>query len=125
MPRSKVILVCLAILAMAVTLFVLNRQSAIDTAIAWARLAPPPVSSLRVNVDVSGSMFSREIRLSFRPTEDQLERWLLASDGISDAQIIRHSEVTSYRIQPGEGAQFAEVRVNESTGYVEVRTYWS
>ena len=125
MLRFTATFVGLAVLAVGLTLFVKNRQSAIDTAIEWARLQPPPVSSLRVNVDTSGSMFSREIQLSFRADRDQLHRWLLESDGISDAKVSTKGSVTLYDIRPGGGAQFAEVRVDESTGHVIVRTYWS
>jgi hypothetical protein len=33
--------------------------------------------------------------------------------------------MTAYMIEPGGGAQFAKVRVDQSTGTVIIRTYWS
>ena len=125
MLRALIIIVSIAIFATTVTGCGPYRQSAIDTSIEWARLAPLPVPTSEVAVEVAGSPFTREFRLSFHLSEAQLEKWLSDCKGISDAEIFQEGKITRYAIRPGGGAQFAEVRVNWPTGEVVVRTYWS
>ncbi len=123
--RSKVSIALLILIAITLAVLGYNRHSAIQTAIAWARVAPLPVTSICVDVETSGSMFTREITLSFTPTESQLFNWLIDSDGISDAERISSGDVTRYLVLPGEGAQFAEVSIDEAIGLVTIRAYWS
>ena len=123
--RTPIIIVIVAIFAATATSCGPHKQSAIDTSIEWARLAPLPVPTRDVAVEILGSPFTREFRLSFHLSETQLEQWLSDCEGISDAEIFLKGEVTTYSIRPGGGAQFAEVHVNQSTGEVVVRTWWS
>ena len=125
MLRALIIIVSIATFAATVTSCGPKKQSAIDTSIEWARLAPLPVPNREVAVETVGSPFTREFKLSFQLSEAQLEQWLSDCEGISDAEIFQEGEITRYAIRPGGGAQFAEVRVNRSTGEVVVRTYWS
>ena len=100
--------------------------SAIEITREWARLAPLPVSAFNVNVEVIGSMFSREFRLTFRAEPDVVDAWLRASEGIQDAEKSRHADMLiKYAIHPGGGAQFAQVLVYPNIGQVEIRAYWS
>jgi hypothetical protein len=125
MLRALIIIVSIAIFAATITGCGPHKQSAIETSIEWARLAPLPVPTREVAVETFGSPFTREFRLSFHLSEAQLEQWLSECEGISDAKIFQEGVFTRYAIRPGGGAQFAEVRVNRSTGEVVVRTYWS
>ena len=125
MHKALITIVSIAIFAATITSCGPRKQSAIDTSIEWARLAPLPVPTREVSVETVGSPFTREFRLSFYLSEAQLEQWLSDCEGISDAKIFQEGEITRYAIRPGGGAQFAEVRVNRSTGEVFVRTYWS
>ena len=103
-----------------------RNRSAIETTLEWARLAPLPVSMVKVHVDVTGSMGTREFRLTFRAQPDIVAEWLKSSDGILDAEVSKHANMlTKYAIQPGGGAQFAQVIVYPKIGQVEIRAYWS
>src|SRR5258706_1757550 len=102
-----------------------NRASAIRTTLAWGRLAPFPISAEEFTISAAGSMFTRGFRVSFiAPTAD-IERWLKQSPGIGDAAVsfpkpgMRHFE-----IQPGGGAQHAEVTVDETKRQGSVYAYW-
>jgi hypothetical protein len=102
-----------------------NRQSAISAATKWARLAPLPSSAQNIKVDVKGSMFTREFRITFGAPSAVIEQWIAASPGPSSATQSTVGSVTTYAITPGGGAQFAEVKVDASTNRVVIRTYWS
>ena len=125
MPRAIIILGNIAIFAAMIPNCGLDKQSAIGTSIEWARLAPLPVPTREVAVETDGSPFTREFWLSFHLSKDQLEQWLSECEGISDAEVFQKGKIIRYALRPGGGAQFAEVRVNWSTGEVVVHTYWS
>jgi hypothetical protein len=125
MLRAIIILGSIAIFAAMITNCGLDKQSAIDTSIEWARLAPLPVPSHEVAIETAGSPFTREFWLSCHLSKHQLEQWLSECEGISDAAVFQKGKTTRYTIRAGGGAQFAEVRVNRSTGEVVVHTYWS
>jgi len=89
-------------------------------------VAPLPVSMVKVHVEVTGSMFTREFRLTFRAQPDVVDEWLKSSDGILDAEMSKHANMLiKYAIHPGGGAQFAQVLVYPKIGQVEIRVYWS
>ena len=125
MNRAPIIIVSIAIFAATITACGPIKQSAIDTSIEWAKLAPLPVPTRKVAVETIGSPFTREFSLSFHLSQAQLEQWLSDCEGILDAEVFQEGKITRYAVRPGSGAQFAEVRVNRSTGEVIVRTYWS
>jgi len=102
-----------------------SRQSAIATAITWARLAPLPPSACNLQVEVKGSMFTREFVLTFDASPAITQQWLAASPGPSAATQTVAGPIATYAITPGGGAEFAEVKVDSRTGHVVVRTYWS
>jgi hypothetical protein len=70
-------------------------------------------------------MFTREFRVSFGATPDDIERWLLDSPGIRDATAEKNGTTTIYHIRAGGGATFAEAIVNSERGTVRLRVYWS
>lgn len=117
----------LIVLVAAGTFYLLrpNRQSAIDAAATWARLAPLPPSAQSVDVDIRGSAFTREFVITFTATPADIQQWIAASPGPSSASLSTVGSVTTYAITPGGGAQFAEVKVDSSVNQVLIRTYWS
>jgi hypothetical protein len=124
MYRTKIIAVSI-VLFMTFANGCVFKESAIETTLEWARLATLPVSKSQVDVEVTGSIFTRGFRVAFSAAPDPLESWLSASEGIADAEIYREGDFTRYKISPGGGAMFAEVRVNRNTGDVYIRTYRS
>lgn len=104
----------------------LNRGSSIKATREWARLAdfPPTVEDLRI--ETTGSMFTREFKISFRDTPTNVLKWINASPGPSSA--MPSTDAGGWRIYnypAGGGAVFAEVRVSPSGEVVRIRTYWS
>ncbi len=70
-------------------------------------------------------MFTREFVISFEAPREDIEAWLASSKGTRDATVEVEHGSRVYQIQPGGGAQFAEVRVDESGMKVTIRVYWS
>jgi hypothetical protein len=102
-----------------------NRQSAIAAATVWARLAPLPPSARNLQVEVKGSMFTREFVITFDASPAVLQQWLASSPGPASASPTGAGSITTYAIAPGGGAGFAEVTVDHRAGRVVIRTYWS
>jgi len=124
---AVVVATLLIVLVAAGTIYIshAHRQSAIATAITWARLAPLPPSARNVEVQIKGSMFAREFVITFDAAPAAVQQWLAASPGPSSATPARAGPLTIYAITPGGGAQFAEVKVEASAGKVIIHTYWS
>ena len=103
-----------------------NREAdGIDAARTWARLAPFPSSASDVTVDTTGGMFTRAFTITFTAPMADTETWLAASPGTAGVVPEVTNGVRTYAISPGGGAQFAEVRVDETEGKVTIHTYWS
>jgi hypothetical protein len=128
--RERVLITSAAVIAgcmiVALLLNLYLNHSAIETARAWARLAPLPASARDLEVDVTGSMFTRELEISFKATRQDVAEWLQRSPGIRDAEPPQvRGSVTRYVIKPGGGAQWAEVKIDSRWNRVTIRTYWS
>jgi hypothetical protein len=103
-----------------------DRQSAIQTTIAWARLAPLPTSAHDVSVAASGGAFSRSFDLSFRAPASDIREWLRKSPGVAGAVgEPAPSGALTYRIAPGGGAQVARLAVDYAKERVTVHVEWS
>jgi hypothetical protein len=102
-----------------------NDSDAIATASAWARIAPLPSSAHDRQIEVKGSMFTREFVITFVDSPGAVQHWIADSPGPASARQIVNGSITIYNIAPGGGAEFAEVRVDSNTGKVVIRTYWS
>ena len=120
---AAVVALCL-IGALSVNVFL--ERSALSIARTWARVAPLPASARDLEVDVLGSMFTREFEVSFKASPQEITEWLRRSPGIQDAgpPQVRGS-LCRYVIKPGGGAQWAEVKVDARWNRVTIRTYWS
>src|SRR5262245_5516751 len=85
----------------------------------WARLAPYPASAEDLTSRQVGGPFTREFEVSFRAPLADIERWLRVSLGTREATAEEpYPWLRVYKIKPGGGAQYAEVRVNMSAGTV-------
>jgi len=117
--------------AAGVVIMILPRSSrvtdkeAIATALTWARLESLSTSAQNVTVEILGSPFSHEFIVTFDAPAGDLQEWLRSSPGTSASSPKTADGMTIYSIEPGDGAQFAEVRIDESTGRVIINTYWS
>ena len=103
-----------------------NEESGIESTLLWARLEPLPVSATEIDLVVNGSSFTREFQLTFVAEKEDIEKWLLISDGTEDFALTSSKNRTQhFQIEPGGGAQFAELTVDWEINQVIVRTYWS
>jgi len=128
LKHRQLIILSVGIVTVAIvvfSLFHISNADAIAAASTWARIAPLPSSAHDRHVEVKGSMFTREFVITFTAPPNDVHQWLRASPGTSSAKQSTSGATTIYPITPGGGAQFAEVRVNESSGDVTIRTYWS
>ncbi len=102
-----------------------TRDSAIAAATTWARLAPLPPTAQNLQVEVKGSMFTREFVITFDASPAVIQQWFAVSPGPASASPTVAGAITTYAITPGGGAGFAEVTVDNNRGRVVIRTYWS
>lgn len=103
-----------------------NEESAIETSLIWARMAPLPESAANINVVILGSSFTREFQITFVAKESDIEQWIADSPGANDAIFVERVEgVQLFKIKPAGSAQFAELTVDWSTLEVVLHTYWS
>ena len=103
-----------------------SRAAAIDSTLAWARLAPFPGSASELTVATEGGPFSRAIRCSFTAPAAHIESWLQQSPGTREVvPETRSSGVRHFQINPGGGAQHAEVTVDDARHSVSIYVYWS
>lgn len=105
----------------------LNRRSAIQATLEWARLDPFPVPASSLHLRVSGSMFTRQFRISFEGDPQKIQEWIDASPGTRGLQPL--TERTSagwyvYSIDPAHGL-IAEVHLSPDKTQVMVIAIWS
>ena len=102
-----------------------ERQSAINTSLAWTLMSPLPKSAERIDVEVGGSIFTREFKVEFQASEADIKDWLVASEGVAFSPSRSISEGTvGYTIDESD-ALFAQVTVDWETLTVVIHTYWS
>lgn len=71
-------------------------------------------------------MFSRWFRVRFVAPADEIERWLSESPGTREAAPMTDSPgIRHFDIEPGGGAQHAEVDVDDTEHSVSIYVYWS
>lgn len=101
-------------------------ESMIKTTLEWGRLAPIPGSKSDFRISTEGGPFTRAFRSSFRLPKADLDKWIQASPGFSDAEKVEgNGSGDKYVIKPGGGAQYAEVTIDRGNGFVEIYVYWS
>ena len=102
-----------------------DTRSDLETARTWARLDPLPATATNLSVNTQGGMFSREFVITFTAPMKDIDKWLASSPGTAGVAPTRTGSERIYKIKAGGGAQFAQVKVDESNGRVEIYTYWS
>lgn len=104
----------------------INKSSAIRSTKEWARLSDFPATMSDFHIDTGGNMFTREFRITFRDSPENIRRWLASSPGPASATPKTDaSGWLIYDYPAGGGAVFSEVRVSPSGDEVRIRTYWS
>ena len=100
-------------------------ESAKTAISAWCRLAELPSGSQRSEVLLAGgSAFTRELEISFQLEWRDLRRWISDSPGLLDAIVLTNGRVETYRVEPKD-AQYCLVEIDQSTGEVWIKAYWS
>lgn len=102
-----------------------NYHSGLDATKEWARLNDFPATATDVSVETKGSMFTREFTVTFVAPLKDITSWLNQSPGTKDVTPTTAGSVRKYEIQPGGGAQHAELEVDERTRTVKINAYWS
>ena len=105
----------------------LNRDSAIRATLNWARLAPFPVPASELRVKASGSMFTRQFRISFVADPQRIQEWLEASPGTRGLEPLSERDSAGwfiYSIDPAHGI-IAEVHLSPDKRKVIVIAIWS
>ncbi|QDU42655.1 hypothetical protein Mal52_11220 [Symmachiella dynata] len=102
-----------------------NYHSALECTKEWARLNEFPTSATDLNVENVGSLFTREFAVSFVAPLDDTNAWLKESPGTKDVTPEKVGSIWKYDIEPGGGAQHAELEVDQQSGTVTIRAYWS
>lgn len=70
-------------------------------------------------------MFTREVIVQFVAPLEDVNSWLADSPGTAGVMPEVSGAVRTYSIDPGGGAQFAEVKVDELRQAVRIWAYWS
>ena len=102
-----------------------NYHSALEATKEWARLEDFPSSANSLTVEIQGGMFTRGFNVQFDAPLADIEKWLNKSPGTSSVTPSIDGSIRNYDIEPGGGAQHAELGLDESTGRVTINTYWS
>ena len=102
-----------------------NYYVALDKTREWARMADFPASATNIDVEITGSMFTREFVVLFDAPAADINNWLAQSAGTAGVTPESSNGVRKYAIEPGGGAQFAEIQVDDNENRVRIRTYWS
>ena len=104
----------------------LNRPGAMRCIFEWGRLAPFPESAQVSFISATGNMFSRGFRVAFTAPAADIEQWLQQSPGTRDViPDVPAPGVHHFQIEPGGGAQWAEVSVDDKSHRVSIRVFWS
>jgi hypothetical protein len=103
-----------------------DTDKAIDCVLEWGRLAPFPESAEQLTVTTEGGMFTRGFRVTFVASQEDIFRWLASSAGTKELMPERIEPNTKkYVIEPGGGAAYAEVVIDDKTNLVSVYVSWS
>lgn len=104
---------------------VADRDEMLRLTLIWGRLAPLPATAQNFTITEEGNMFTRSFRASFIAPVADVERWLRESPGTLSHQRDLHRRLGGSLISPGDGAQHAEVTVDDSSGAVRIYVSWS
>lgn len=102
-----------------------NYESGLEAAREWARLDELPPSAAKIRAATSGGFFTRGFTITFHAPLADIDAWISASPGTAGVVPEISGGKRKYRIDPGGGAQYAELEVDDAAETVKIRTYWS
>lgn len=102
-----------------------NFHSGLDATKEWARLNDFPATATDVTVETRGGSFTREFTVTFVAPLEDINTWLHQSPGAKGVTPTIKGFVRRYEIDPGGGAQHAELEVDERTATVWINVWWS
>ena len=104
-----------------------DRSNAIETTLLWGGLAELPDATENLNIETSGSMFTRTFILEFQLPQTELHEWLARSKRLKDLTPTIQSDGTKlYEVYPGERrAMGGTVLINPRNGSVKIKMSWS
>lgn len=102
-----------------------DRKEIMKNTLTWSRMEELPESAEIIEIKKEGSAFSREFTITFKASNNDIKKWLDNSSGTSNIEPIRVEGVEKYSIEPGQGAQFAEVLHDTEDNTVTINVYWS
>lgn len=102
-----------------------NYHSGLGATKEWARLNDFPATATDVTVETAGGPFTREFTVTFVAPLKDINAWLDQSPGTKDITPTTTGFVRKYEIEPGGGAQHAELEVDERTHIVKINVWWS
>ena len=117
----------LFVLTVAVCVYVrhANYYGALAATKEWARLNEFPATATNFRVETRGNMFTRGFVVQFDAPLADIDTWLNESPGTRKVTPTLQGRVRKYSIEPGGGAQHAELELDETNGHVTINTYWS
>jgi len=102
-----------------------NRKSSIQKTRNWARLEKFPVPEKDLKIEVSGSLATRQFRISFEAKASAIQGWLIRSAGPASAEVTTLENGASlYKIKPGADASFAELKLSKDKSNVRIEVHW-
>ena len=102
-----------------------NYRSALKATKEWARLVDFPKSAENIDIETSGTMFTRAFTVTFTAPLNDINEWLRECPGTAEASPIVSGSIRRFEIEPGSGAQGAELEVEDESGTVRICVYWS
>ena len=116
--------VCLGVLGACQPKLEARNNDARRAAMEWCRLAEFPSGRTNEQIVISGSSFTRGFEIWFTLTPSDLESWIRNSPGLQDASVETNGDGRTYLVKPKD-AVYCLVRINEATGEIYIKTYWS
>ena len=102
-----------------------NHANGLEAAKEWARLDELPSSAANIRVVTRGGPFTREFTITFHAPLADIDAWIKTSPGTAGIVPKISGGKRKYNIQPGGGALYAELEVDDVAGTVRIHTYWS
>lgn len=128
LQRARLTLAVLAVLSLLLVVgaTTTHTDSALRCVRHWGRLAAIPPEATHLAVETEGNPFTRSFRVRFQAPAEVINRWLNDSPGTREATLDRPIPTSRhYEIKPGEGANHAEVTVDDAKQVVTIYVAWS
>ena len=101
-----------------------QKAEAIKTTLIWGGLAELPKEAENLNIEKSGSMFTRTFTIEFKAEQKKIENWILNSKRLKESKPKVKGVNKTYEIYPGENESLGG-KVSIEKGKVTIRMSWS